>query len=670
MTSVQVEETRHRPFGKPMRRLLVEGLRGHVELFATPEEAEVLAGQIRWQAHGDVRRSARPVRPERGSGRAARGQDAVRGPRTIVADLALALAPLRRGLVRGLRVAMVVALNAVVLFGGIMALMGATPGDAASGTGFGVGGSGVYTSGVTHLIEAAAASDTTPLAPASATPPAPPPANGPPLPSHQVFGFAPYWTLGQSGGFDVSGLTTVAYFSVDVNANGTLDEGGAGWGGLQSQAFADLRDRAHRAGDRVVLTVTCFEQGTLDQVTSDPAAPANLAGALVPLLRAKALDGVNLDFEGTGPRDQAGLTHLVAGVSGALRSADPSWQITMDTYASSASSNGGFYDIGALAPSVDAFFVMSYSLNLAAPPSADSALTSQMFSDQTAVREYLAVVPPSKVILGLPYFGYDWPTNGNGPNAAAVGGATTVAAGQIEARGGPLYWDATTDTAWTSYQVGSQWHESFFDDATSLYMAAQLAASNQLAGDGIWALGMDGNDPSMLAAVDGHAPAVKDLPTGPAPSPAAAPTTTTVTLPPSGVPAPASTGGPSPSPAPATTTTLPNPLSVPTTGAGPSPTTSTTTPVSYSYGGSFNGTSVHLTALGWPGLTNATDPQLLGQLTGFATTDPAYACLIAASGLEVEAFGNHPGLDVVVATQPTDCVNAEFFFPSSVLNAG
>jgi hypothetical protein len=357
-------------------------------------------------------------------------------------------------------------------------------------------------------------------------------------------------------------------------------------------------------------------------------------------------------------------------VSGALRAADANWQITMDTYASSASSNAGFYDIGALAPSVDAFFVMSYSLNLAAPPSADSALTSQMFSDQTAVREYLAVVPPSKVILGLPYFGYDWPTNGNGPNAAAVGGATTVAAGQIEARGGPLYWDATTDTAWTSYQVGSQWHESFFDNASSLYMAAQLAASNQLAGDGIWALGMDGNDPSMLAAVDGHAPAVKDLPAGPPPAPAAAPTTTTVTPPPTEGPAPASAGQPS-SP-PVSTTTLPNPLSVPPTGAGPSPTTTTTstTPVSYSYSGSFEGTPVHLTALGWPGLSNAQNPQVLGLLTGFATTDPAYACLNASTGLEVEAFGNHPGLDVVVATQPTDCLNAEFFFPSSVVNAG
>ena len=40
-----------------------------------------------------------------------------------------------------------------------------------------------------------------------------------------------------------------------MNADGTLDESGAGWNGYQSQDLADLVTRAHAAGDRVVLTV-------------------------------------------------------------------------------------------------------------------------------------------------------------------------------------------------------------------------------------------------------------------------------------------------------------------------------------------------------------------------------------------------------------------------------
>ena len=74
---------------------------------------------------------------------------------------------------------------------------------------------------------------------------------------------------------------------------------------------------------------------------------------------------MNFDFEGEGSGDQAGLTNLITSVAGSLRAADPHWQITMDTYASSAGDPGGFYNIPALAPAVDAFFVMDYELNLA-----------------------------------------------------------------------------------------------------------------------------------------------------------------------------------------------------------------------------------------------------------------------------------------------------------------
>ena len=41
----------------------------------------------------------------------------------------------------------------------------------------------------------------------------------------------------------------------------------------------DLVNRAHAAGDRVVLTVNCFDQTALDHLTADPTAQATLAAA-------------------------------------------------------------------------------------------------------------------------------------------------------------------------------------------------------------------------------------------------------------------------------------------------------------------------------------------------------------------------------------------------------
>lgn len=510
---------------------------------------------------------------------------------------------------------------------------------------------------------------TTPPLPAAAAPPAPAPpslASASPLTSHEVFGFAPYWTLPDSGTFDVQGLTTIAYFAIPVNANGTLDHSGAGWNGYQSQALANLVTRAHAAGDRVVLTVNDFDQSSLDALTSSPTAAATLASALVAAVQAKNLDGVNLDFEGEGPGDQAGLTKLVAFVSATLHLADPHWQLTMDTYASSAGDPGGFYNIKALAPYVDAFFVMAYQLNLQSPPNPASPITSALFSDKETATQYTAAVSPSKVILGLPFYGIDLPTTNGTMAATATGGATPMSYGEIVAAGHPTYWDPVTDTAWTSYQVGNQWHETFFEDPTSLYMAAKLAQAFQLGGVGIWALGMDNSGSGLLASLDGFAPVLKvanpptttttsttTTTTAPTPgSSGSAPSTTTTTTSPSGTagaaPAASGTGGPSGGDAGG---------SGGSTGGSSGGSTGTAPPPTYS--GQWQGQTVQLTDVGQIP-TEAGSP--VGQLTGFTTDDPSLACLESEPDLGVWQDPLQADTYEVIALEPTDCANAAFTF--------
>ncbi len=274
-------------------------------------------------------------------------------------------------------------------------------------------------------------------------------------------------------------------------------------------------NRSHAAGDRVVLTVTCFSQQALDAITSDPNAAGRLSAALIAAVQAKNLDGVNFDFEGEGSADQVGLTKLITTVSAALHVANPHWQVTMAVYASAAGDPHGFYNIAALAPALDGFFVMAYDMNSKSQPSATSPLFNGNYSDVQTIESFLKVVPPAKIVLGLPYYGYDWPTTGGTLPATATGSESPLPYSSIKASGHPTYWDPVTDTPWTSYQVGTQWHTTFFDDPTSMALKAQLANYFHIAGVGIWALGMDGNDPAMLAALLGNAPAAKDALTGP-----------------------------------------------------------------------------------------------------------------------------------------------------------
>ncbi len=434
-----------------------------------------------------------------------------------------------------------------------------------------------------------------------------------------------------------------------MNPNGTLDESGPGWSGFQSQALADLITRAHAAGERVVLTVTDFDQGSLNALTSSPTAAGTLSSALIPLLTAKSLDGVNYDFEGEGSGDQVGLTNLVTAVSGALRAADPHWQITMDTYASSAGDSSGFYNIPALVPAVDAFFVMDYELNLAGTATAASPLTSGMYSSQTTLAQYTAAAPASKVILGTPFFGIDWPTNNGTMAANATGGASDIPDSQAQANG-PEYWDPVTHTAWTSYQVGGQWHESYYEGENGLYDLSQLASHYGVRGVGIWALGMESDGAKLIAALDGISPGGPPG-TGPqatsvSPAPSAGPAAPTAAA-----PGPAAPGQSSPPPA-TTTTSPPAASSAPPPSGSAAPTTTTTTAETIT--GDYGGATVTLTPIAssqvlgvWPA----------GTLTNFESTNPAYSCL---NGASLNVVNNVNGTQVAEATTPTNCMAQDF----------
>ena len=156
-----------------------------------------------------------------------------------------------------------------------------------------------------------------------------------------------------------------------------------------------------------------------------------------------------------------------------------------------------------------------------------------------------------------------------------------------------------------------------FDDPTSLALKAQLANSYHIAGVGIWALGMDGNNPAMLAALLGNAPAAKSYQTGP---------TTTSTS--------------------STTTTVSGPP-----GSG------------FKTTGSWSGHPVTLTPVNAPSLPATR--QKLGTLSTFSTDDPDLSCLETTPHLTVWSYASMPHVDVVLATQPQDCASAAWTIPTS-----
>jgi hypothetical protein len=329
----------------------------------------------------------------------------------------------------------------------------------------------------------------------------------------EVFGFAPYWELPGHGEWNLGLLSTIAYFGLDVRGDGSFDGSSAGGQGWNSRALSDIVTQAHQRGDRVVVTIKQFDEATINRIVTDQGSTQNAVTNTINAIAARGLDGVNVDFEGASspsyPNLPGGVTHFMATLSDQVHKRWPGAEVSIDTYTGAASWDGGIFRIGDLAPHVDAFFVMAYDMsfsNMAAGHAGPNApLTGFTYNDTTAVSQYLGRAPASKVILGVPYYGYKWSTQNDQLYGATKSGAAAdpygIVLSDIDCVHPRIATDGTSHTPWaTWFSPGrndpcggnhNSWRQLYYDDAGSLGQKYDLVNGRGLRGAGIWALGYD-----------------------------------------------------------------------------------------------------------------------------------------------------------------------------------
>ncbi len=333
-----------------------------------------------------------------------------------------------------------------------------------------------------------------------------------PLPRHTVYGFVPYWELGSLHAADFTETSVLAYYGPEVGASGGIVHSGNGWADLGAPSFASFVTRAHQAGDRVLLTASTTDPAVVDNLARSPAPTGTLLGGqLASLVVAHHLNGIDLDIEGRATRSRAGFVRFVGYLARAFRRTDPTGQIALDAYPESAASGQDFFDVAKIAKIVDTILVMAYDMVDPGAASANSPLASPTLglSDVGALLDYVKIVPAAKLVMALPFYGYDFTTTSRAPGAVALTSPTAVTYASIAAAGRPAHWDGSSLTPYTTFRAGGHWHETWYDDAVSLALKASLASELHIGGVGAWALGQEGSSTAMLAALDGGTPPLK-----------------------------------------------------------------------------------------------------------------------------------------------------------------
>lgn len=347
--------------------------------------------------------------------------------------------------------------------------------------------------------------------------------------SPEIFGWLPYWDL--QAQIDYGAITTIAYFGLGATSDGHINRY-TGNGGYQTEYSRWLGNRvdevisqAHANDVRVVLTIERFAwtdggKAATRALLFSPGARQSLAAEIAAEIQSRGVDGVNLDFEPILPDtiDEFGL--FLGELRSALDAIDPTYQLTFATTGSQRNAALDMYREAFSRYAADALVIMGYPLrdiehNISGGLAPYTATDS--YDLKQIVNAYLdRGIEPQDVILALPWYGRDWPTETDAENARVqedrklydrarnIGYVNSL---NLAIENGRRY-DATEHSAWTAYRTRfcldcpETWSEAYYEDVDTLKFKYDWAVNTKsLRGVGIFALGYDDTKPEMWKAL-------------------------------------------------------------------------------------------------------------------------------------------------------------------------
>ena len=306
-----------------------------------------------------------------------------------------------------------------------------------------------------------------------------------------VFGWHPYWSNGLEGNYNWNLLSDLSYFAYEVNPS----TGNAS--STHSWATAAVIDSALAHGVRVNLCVTLFSSHAT--FFASTTSQQTLITNLISLVQQRNANGVNIDFESLPTANKADFSNFMINLCNQMHTAIPGSKISMALPSVDWSGN---YDVTVMYPYVDLFLIMGYDYYYSGSAQAGPTdplythISGYNYNISKSVTYYLNKgVPNSKLALGLPNYGREWPTSTNTvpSNTTASGVARTYKYVRDNSTGyytNPVNYNKTMSTYYV-FNDGTNWRQCFITDAHMMGRRLDLVNQHNLAGIGIWALGND-----------------------------------------------------------------------------------------------------------------------------------------------------------------------------------
>jgi spore germination protein YaaH len=300
-----------------------------------------------------------------------------------------------------------------------------------------------------------------------------------------VMGYLPYWVSNRDQNYSV--VSHLAWFAIELNPDGTI-------GSKHGWPEWDVINAVHNAGNKIILTVTMFSDSEIHTLLTSYKTTA--VNNLLAQVQAGNADGINIDFEMPSTSgDDVLLVEFMQLLYNTFKAARNDYHISI---ASPAVDWWGTWDYGALNNYVDAFMIMAYGYYWSGSSQAGplSPLTRTGTDINDTINTYISQgVSKSKIILGLPFYGLDFPVTSSVKHAnrdTARGNANSPSYSSImttiSTYSPTINYDTNYESAWFNYNSGGL-RQVWFDNLTSLERKFDFINARDLGGLGIWAYG-------------------------------------------------------------------------------------------------------------------------------------------------------------------------------------
>ncbi|HYG60126.1 MAG TPA: glycosyl hydrolase family 18 protein [Symbiobacteriaceae bacterium] len=238
------------------------------------------------------------------------------------------------------------------------------------------------------------------------------------------------------------------------------------------------------------LTGGAFSEETGHAILTDKVVQDRAVGGI--MARAQELDaaGIQIDFENLAPTDREAYTAFLKRLKDELKPHGMTLSIAAAAKTSDTKEGwGGATDYAAVGQIVDQFYIMAYDEHWRGGE--PGPVASLPWVEQV-IRYATGVMPSQKIVLGIPFYGYDWPADGQGNGGKAYGSARMKL--RMVENGAAVRWDPVKGENVATYQSDSGDRVVWFPDERSVEAKLKLAYQYNLRGIAPWRLGFEEDD--------------------------------------------------------------------------------------------------------------------------------------------------------------------------------